>query len=362
MTDTATRIRVEGPAAYDVVVGRGVLDELPALVDGATTVALVHARSLGALADQAVAVLTRNGLPTVPIPVPDGETAKELAIATEVWDSLGAARISRSDAIVALGGGATTDLGGFVAATWLRGVRVVHVPTTLLAMVDAAVGGKTAVNTRAGKNLVGVFHQPSGVICDLAALTTVPPEDYVPGLAEVVKAGFIADPQILDLIEADPAAATRPDAPQTRQLIERSIRVKASVVAADPLEQGGREVLNYGHTLAHAIEKVEDFRGRHGAAVSVGLVYAAAVSRLSGHLDTATAERHRSVLTALGLPTTYRRDAWPRLSAAMGVDKKVRGGRLRFVVLDGLGKPALLDGPDQALLEAAYAEVAQGGC
>jgi 3-dehydroquinate synthase len=260
---------------------------------------------------------------------------------------------------VSLGGGATSDVAGFVAATWLRGVRVVHVPTTLLGMVDAAIGGKTAVNTRAGKNLVGVFHQPHGVVCDLTMLLTLPPEDYVSGLAEVVKAGFIADPTILDLIEADPAGATRPDGAHTRELIERSIRVKAGVVAADPLERGGREVLNYGHTLAHAIEKVEDFRGRHGAAVSVGLVYAAEVSRLAGRLDAETAGRHRKVLTALGLPTAYVRAAWPRLSAAMGLDKKVRGGQLRFVVLEGVGAPAILDGPEPELLESAYAEVAQ---
>jgi 3-dehydroquinate synthase len=203
-----------------------------------------------------------------------------------------------------------------------------------------------------------VFHQPSGVICDLSTLTTVPPEDYVSGLAEVVKAGFIADPAILDLIESDPAGATRPDGPHARELIERSIRVKAAVVAADPLEHSGREVLNYGHTLAHAIEKVEDFRGRHGFAVAVGLVYAATVSRLAGRLDEPTASRHRRVLTALGLPISYRRAAWPRLSSAMGVDKKVRGGQLRFVVLDGLAAPAILEGPEPALLESAYAEVA----
>jgi 3-dehydroquinate synthase len=357
---SATRLRVEGSSPYDVVVGRDVISAaLPPLLDGVTTVALIHARSLADRAQRIAEVVTSAGVRCTPVPVPDGETAKELVIAAEVWDSLAGARISRSDAVVSLGGGATTDLAGFVAATWLRGVRVIHLPTTLLAMVDAAIGGKTAVNTRAGKNLVGVFHQPHGVICELTTLLTVPPEDYVSGLAEVVKAGFIADPVILDLIEADPAGATRPDGAATRELIERSIRVKADVVAADPVEHGGREILNYGHTLAHAIEKAEDFRGRHGSAVSVGLVYAAEVSRLAGRLDDSTAGRHRKVLTALGLPTTYQRAAWPRLSAAMGLDKKVRGGRLRFVVLDAVGAPGILDAPDPELLESAYAEVAQ---
>ena len=329
------------------------------MIDGARTVALIYPRSMSAASDRLANQLGDAGLVVVPVPVPDGETAKELVIASEVWDALGAARISRTDAVIGFGGGATTDLAGFVAATWLRGVRVVQVPTTLLGMVDAAIGGKTAVNTRVGKNLVGVFHPPAGVICDLSTLATLPPKEYVSGLAEVVKAGFIADPTILDLIESDPAAATRHESPTTRELIERAIRVKAAVVAEDLTEQGGREILNYGHTLAHAIEKVEDFRGRHGAAVSVGLVYAARVGVLANRLDDGTAQRHRTVLSAVGLPTTYAKDAWPRLHAAMGVDKKVRGDRLRFVVLDGLGKPGILDDPDPQLLESAYAEVAK---
>ena len=150
---------------------------------------------------------------------------------------------------MAVGGGATTDLAGFVAATWLRGVRVVHIPTTLLGMVDAAVGGKTGHQHPEGKNLVGAFHPPAGVLCDLAALETLPRHDYVSGLAEVVKAGFIADPRILELIEADPDGATRPSGPHTRELIERAVRVKAEVVTEDLREAGRREFLNYGHTL-----------------------------------------------------------------------------------------------------------------
>ncbi|MDX6285429.1 MAG: 3-dehydroquinate synthase [Frankiales bacterium] len=358
MTASTTRILVGGPAPYDVVVGNGLDGEIATMVDGASVVALIHPRTLTDRAARLASQLGKGGLRVEVIPVPDGETAKELVIASEVWDMLAEARVSRTDAVIGFGGGATTDLAGFVAATWLRGVRVVQVPTTLLGMVDAAVGGKTAVNTRAGKNLVGVFHPPAGVICDISTLSTLPPHEYVSGLAEVIKAGFIADPGILDIIESDPAAATRHDGPQTRELIERAIRVKADVVAADLTEQGGREMLNYGHTLAHAIEKVEDFRGRHGPAVSVGLVYAAAVGRLAGRLDDDTAARHRATLAAVGLPTTYATDAWPRLYSAMNVDKKVRGGRLRFVVLDGLGKPGILDDPDTELLESAYAEVA----
>ena len=201
------------------------------------------------------------------IEVPDGEDAKTVQVAAFCWDVLGQIGMTRSDVVVGLGGGATTDLAGWVAAGWLRGVRVIQVPTTLAAMVDAAVGGKTGVNTERGKNLVGAFHPPAGVLCDLATLSTLPPNDYIAGLAEVVKCGFIADPAILDLIEADPVAATRPGNPAERELIERSVRVKAEVVGEDLTEQGRREILNYGHTLGHAIERAERYRWRHGAAV-----------------------------------------------------------------------------------------------
>src|SRR5690606_24756148 len=167
------------------------------------------------------------------------------------------------DVVVGVGGGATTDLAGFAAASFLRGVRAVLVPTTLLGMVDAAVGGKTGINIPEGKNLVGAFHPPSGVLCDLATLVTMPREDYVSGLAEIIKAGFIADPKILDLVEDDPRGAASPAGPHTRELVERAVRVKADVVSADLKESGLREILNYGHTLAHAIEKAEDYRFRH---------------------------------------------------------------------------------------------------
>jgi 3-dehydroquinate synthase len=270
---------------------------------------------------------------------------------------LGQAGFTRSDAIVGLGGGAATDLAGWVAAAWLRGVRVVHVPTTLAGMVDAAVGGKTGINIERGKNLVGAFHPPAGVLCDLNTLHTLPRDDYVAGLAEVIKCGFIADPAILGLIEADPRAATNAGNPAERELVERSVRVKAHVVSEDLTEKGLREILNYGHTLGHAIERAEGYRWRHGAAVSVGLVYAAAVSRRLGRLDDATAARHRAVLASLGLPTSYRPDAFDALLGTMRIDKKARGNRLRFVVLEGIGRALVINDPDPAVLAAAYSEV-----
>jgi len=235
----------------------------------------------------------------------------------------------------------------------------VQVPTTLLGMVDAAVGGKTGINIPEGKNLVGAFHPPAGVLCDLETLESLQRNDYVAGLAEIIKAGFIADPRILDLVEEDPEDATRPGGRHARELVERAIRVKAEVVSRDLRESGEREFLNYGHTLGHAIEKVERYRWRHGAAVAVGLVFAAELGRLAGRLPDEVADRHRAILTSVGLPTTYSGGAaaWPRLLETMRVDKKSRGDLLRFVVLDDLGKPGRLEGPDPALLQAAYAEV-----
>ena len=211
--DEPTRITVRGAQPYDVVIGTGLLGELAALVAvpaaGATAerVAIIHPPTLRSTAEAVRDDLKAQGLDAHVVEVPDGEDAKTVPVAAFCWDVLGQIGMTRSDVVVGLGGGATTDLAGWVAAGWLRGVRVIQVPTTLAGMVDAAVGGKTGVNTERGKNLVGAFHPPAGVLCDLATLATLPVHDYVAGLAEVVKCGFIADPVILDLIEADPAAA-----------------------------------------------------------------------------------------------------------------------------------------------------------
>lgn len=349
-----------GSAPYDVLVGRQLLGELGGLIgDKAKRVAVIHPEALAETADVLRDDLARQGYEAVAIQVPNAEEAKTAEVAAYCWKALGQSGFTRTDVVVGVGGGATTDLAGFVAATWLRGVRWIAVPTTVLAMVDAAVGGKTGINTAEGKNLVGAFHPPAGVLCDLAALDSLPVNDYVSGLAEIIKAGFIADPVILDLIESDPESARTPAGPHTAELIERSIRVKADVVSSDLKESGLREILNYGHTLAHAIEKNERYKWRHGAAVAVGMHFAAELGRLAGRLDDATADRHRTVLEAVGLPLHYRYDQWPKLLETMKVDKKSRGDLLRFIVLDGLGKPTVLEGPDPAVLLAAYGEVAQ---
>ena len=218
-------------------------------------------------------------------PVPDGEAAKTVDVAAGLWSRLAKHGVTRSDCVVGIGGGAATDLAGFVAATWLRGVATVLVPTTLLGMADAAVGGKTAIDIPEGKNLVGAFHSPAGVLADLVTLETLPREDYVSGLAEVIKTGFIANPVILDLVQADPEGAAVPHGAHARELIERAIVVKAEVVSKDLHEKGLREILNYGHTLGHAIERVEGYRFRHGDAVAIGMVYVAELARLAGRLD-----------------------------------------------------------------------------
>ncbi|AUS77571.1 3-dehydroquinate synthase [Actinoalloteichus sp. AHMU CJ021] len=355
------RVRVATAAPYDVVIGRGLLGELVEAVRDAPVAAIVHQPSLAATAEAVREDLVAAGVDAHRVETPDAEDGKSLAVAGFCWDVLGRIGLPRDGVVVSLGGGAATDLAGFVAATWMRGVRVVHVPTTLLGMVDAAVGGKTGINTDAGKNLVGAIHEPGEVLVDLTTLDSLPRNELLAGMAEVVKAGFIADPEILRLIEADPAAATDPQGDVLGELVRRSVQVKADVVAADLRESHHREVLNYGHTLGHAIERRERYRWRHGAAVSVGLVFAAELARLAGRLDDETVERHRSVLTALGLPISYDPDAFPQLLESMRGDKKARSRVLRFVVLDGLARPGRLEGPDPTLLAAAYAEISGGG-
>lgn len=361
MADEATRIQVAAERPYEVVVGQGVLGEVAGLVPGADRVAVLHPAALIHVAVRVVADLERAGHQVVRIDVPDAESAKTAEVAARCWAVLGQAGFTRSDAVVGVGGGATTDLAGFVAATWLRGVALVTVPTSLLAMVDAAVGGKTGINTAEGKNLVGVFHEPVGVVCDLDVLATLPAADLRAGLGEVVKCGFIADPEILRLLEEDPSAALDPASPVLRELVERSVAVKARVVSADLREatsvggRVGRELLNYGHTLGHAVERREHYRWRHGDAVSVGMVFVAELARAAGLLDDAVADWHRAVLTALGLPTTYDPEAFDDLLATMALDKKTRGSTLRFVVLDGLASAQVLAGPPEDLLRRAYA-------
>ena len=355
-----TRIRVGqgSDSAYDILIGSGILGELPVLLGaGVERVLVIHPRALRAVGEALCDGLGAQGFSAFVAEVPDGEEAKSADTASFLWGVLGNCGLTRTDAIVGIGGGTVTDLAGFVAATWLRGVAVVQVPTTLLAMVDAAIGGKTGINTAEGKNLVGAFHPPAGVLCDLVMLETLPVDEWVSGMAEVIKCGFIADPVILELVEAHLQSVKPWQGPVVRELIERSSAVKARVVTEDLKESSLREILNYGHTFGHAVEQVESYSWRHGAAVSVGMVYVAELARLAGRLDGAVVDRHRSILASMGLPTSYPDGRWPELYAAMRRDKKSRGSLLRFVVLDALAEPGRLEGPDESMLQAAYAQI-----
>jgi len=352
------RLHVASAAPYDVVVGRGITSAVAETLAGTATVVVCHQPAVAGVAGAVRDALEAAGTRTHLLALPDSEDGKDLATAGACWEELGRLGVTRSDALVAVGGGAATDLAGFVAAAWMRGVRIVHVPTTLLAMVDAAVGGKTGINTGAGKNLVGAFHEPTAVIADLDTLATVSRPELAAGLAEVIKTGFIADPRILELVEADPEAALDPAGDVLGELVVRSVRVKGDVVAADLRESHLREILNYGHTLGHAVERRERYRWRHGEAVSIGLVFAAELARRVGRLDDTTADRHAATLASVGLPVTYPAAAFDELADTMRLDKKSRGALLRFVVLDGLAQPGRLEGPDPADLAAAYAALA----
>ena len=358
---SSTTIPVTTPTGgYDVTIGRGLLREVPAHVpERVRRIVVVHQPSLRTVAEELREALSTGSRQAFLAEVPDGEEAKTAQVAGFLWQVCGQAEIGRTDLIVGLGGGAATDLAGFVAATWLRGVDVLQIPTTVAAMVDAAVGGKTGINTAEGKNLVGAFHPPIAVVADLDVLAGLGANDVAAGLAEVVKAGFIEDQRILEIVEKDPAACLDIASDAFREIVERSIRVKARVVSADLREAGEREILNYGHTLAHAIERNERYQWRHGAAVAVGMMFAAELSHLAGKLSEAEVDRHRDVLTSLGLPITYRGRQWPKLEDSIKRDKKTRAGLLRFVVLDRIGRPSRLEGPDPALLLSAYAAITQ---
>ncbi|MDX3618495.1 3-dehydroquinate synthase family protein [Streptomyces europaeiscabiei] len=357
--DTApTTLQATGGAPYPVVVGTGLHEHVgPLLGDSATRVALIHPPALAAAARRIAGDLERHGRQVLELVVPPGESAKDAGVLVYLWSRLAEVGFTRGDAVVAVGGGATTDLAGFLAATWQQGLRLVLVPSTLLGMVGASVSGRGSLNVPQGKNLVGALHRPAGVVCDLDLLATLPLPEYVGGLAEVVKAGLIADPALLDLIEADPRAAADPAGGRTAELVEGAVRAKSALLGTDPLAEGPREFLDYGHTLGHAVEHAEGYRIRHGHAVSIGMVYAAELAHAAGRLDAPHVLRHRTVLESLGLPTSYPRHAWERLRASLGADGTARGGRLRFVVLDAPGRPGLLQGPDPELLQAAWARV-----
>ena len=354
---TSTVIPVKGTDPYDVIIGNGTLSTVAEhLGTRVSKVLIVHPSTLGARAN-ALRDSLSDRYEVLLAEVPDAEDAKRVEVAAFCWGIMGQTDFTRTDAVIGFGGGSTTDLAGFVAATWLRGVRLIQCPTSVAGMVDAAVGGKTGINTAEGKNLVGSFYAPAAVIADLDVLDDLPRNEILAGFAEIVKCGFIGEPEILDIIEADVDLVTDPHSAEFRRVVELSVGLKARVVGADFKESGPREILNYGHTLGHAIEHAERYRWRHGAAISVGMVFAAELGRLAGSLSDAVVDRHRSILESLTLPIDYSLGRWNTLLATMQRDKKARAGMIRFIVLDDVGKPSVLAGPDEAMLYAAYQEV-----
>jgi 3-dehydroquinate synthase len=343
-----------------VLIGTGLLDRLEELLPpfpGAEAAAVVWSRPLAEVAGRVGRALGRRGLAAHLLEVPAGEEAKRLPVVADLYERLAAVPTRRADPVLAVGGGATTDVAGFAAATWLRGVPLVNLPTTVLGMVDAAVGGKTGVDLHAGKNLVGAFHQPLAVVADLDTLAGLPAAEVRSGLAEVAKAGLAGDPALADALarSAGPAVAADPDA--LAPLVEAAVRVKAAVVGADEREEGGggvgRLMLNYGHTLGHALERLAGYRGlRHGEAVALGMVFAARVAEATGLAQPGLAAGHVELLAALGLPVGGVRLEPDRVLAAMATDKKQRQG-LRLVLLRRPGEPEVVTNPDRQVLVAA---------
>lgn len=373
-THGARRVHVATDHPYDVVIGHGLTGEVAAVLSdaapGARRVVILHQPPLAELAGRVAHRVRGAGLEAVLHETPDAEAAKTAAGAAECWDVCAEAGLTRQDVIIGVGGGATTDLAGFIAATWMRGIRVVQYPTTLLAMVDAAVGGKTGINTPAGKNLVGAFHEPAAVLVDLDVLETLPHPEIVAGSAEIIKAGFIRDPRILETYEADPAAACDPHG-TLPELIEAAVTVKADVVGQDLRESSLREILNYGHTYGHAVEQHENYRWRHGNAVAVGMVFEAELAHAAGLLSADGVAQHRRILRSVGLPVSYDGGTLDELLEVMGRDKKNRDGSLRIVVVsdrgDGGGStgggytPERLVDPDHADLVTAYEKTSREG-
>lgn len=290
-------------------------------------------------------------------PIPDGEAAKSITTIGQIWDFLAAAGFTRTDLVVAIGGGAITDVAGFAAASWLRGIDWIAIPTTIAGMVDAAVGGKTGINSEYGKNLIGAFHSPQAVLIDTSWLKTLSNRDFSAGMAEVLKCGLIANNEIISFLENQSLASLRADSFRTTALIEAAVSVKASIVSQDFRESFVREVLNYGHTLGHAIEIHSKYTFRHGEAVSIGLVFAAELANVRGVLSKEIVDLHRRLLVSLNLPITYPRGAWAELLPLLSLDKKSRGNSLRFVVISGVGQVLRVEDPKASELEEAYERI-----
>lgn len=347
------KVNVNAEHGYDVFIGCNWQDELAPLIAERTRVGIVVSSAMRAR----LGAIISEGIDVHIFEVPDGEPGKDAIVLETLWNQFGSSGFTRSDLIVAVGGGATTDIAGFAAATWLRGIDWIAIPTTLAGMVDAAIGGKTGMNSAYGKNLIGAFHSPIAVLVDSKWLETLSDRDFAAGLAEVVKCGFIADREILTLLSGKSLSQVRSSKRLTEELITRSINIKAGVVAEDFKEGFAREVLNYGHTMGHAIELHSKYQLRHGEAVSIGLVYIAELAHLRGVLSEELVGLHRSLLSRLGLPVTYPADSWDELLPLLSLDKKSRGKSLRFVAISKIGTTLRLENVAESDLLKAYEKV-----
>lgn len=342
------RVTVPIPGrSYDVVVGTGVVERaaelLPDLGAAAQAFVVVDRAVADAWLPPLTAALEARGLHAVPLTVPSGEPAKALPVFETLLHQLATQEAHRDDLVVALGGGSVGDLAGFVASTYMRGTRFLQVPTTLVAQVDAAIGGKTAVNLPEGKNLVGTFHQPVAVLCDVGALATLSDRDFRSGLAEVVKYGLAFDAALLEQLERDPAATLARDLGALATLVDRCVRIKARVVVEDERDAGERLILNYGHTLGHALERLDAFAGRsHGEAVAVGMVFAARLSEERQIAAPGLATRTTRLLSSLGLETDGALPPVRDILSAFRMDKKFHGG-VRFVLLEAVARPVVVE-------------------
>lgn len=351
-----TRIDVAlGARSYAIHVGAGLLDQLPELVPWPS-----HARNAVIVTngivwerygEQVRGAVERVGLQSHVVRVPDGEQAKSPDTLNSLWHRFATIPLLRDDVVIALGGGVVGDLAGFAAATWNRGVALVQVPTTLLAQVDSAIGGKTGINLAEGKNLIGAFHQPIAVVADVTTLATLPSRERRSGLGEVAKYGFIADPVVLDLLETRPGSATAGDPQVLSEIVRRGAAVKAEIVSEDELESGRRALLNYGHTVGHAIESLTSYDTyRHGEAVALGMVFAARLAERMEIAQPGLADRTVAVLDGLGLPTRGLRLDPAEVWEVMSRDKKARDG-VRFILSQRPGHAMLVDQPRRGMVD-----------
>lgn len=346
--------------SYEVVVGRDLLSRISDFIPertGAEKAFIIGHPGLERLSKEVEAALADKDIEVHHLRVREGERSKSLDVVTELWSELAGRRAHRSDLIVAVGGGVVSDVAGFVAGTYNRGMPLVHVPTTLLGQVDAAIGGKAGVNIPEGKNLIGTIYQPVAVVCDVDVLTSLPEEEFRSGMAEVIKYGLISDASLLEDIERTYGRVYDGHSGALIELVARSAGVKASFVAADERDRGKRKFLNYGHTFGHAIEHAHDFKGvRHGEAVALGMMAAAYLSHELGRLSEYGVEIHRRALTGVGLPVTAELDL-DALEESWQRDKKYQHG-VRFVLLDAIGSPIADIAADRGAVGAALRRLA----